>query len=404
VSRPAMGKRSTQPETDDDDGSNSPSKRQRNSVPLSPPSSNDGRKTLIKETATETSSSTSNPAVLVTPPKIKLSAAPPINRYENRKNTGDIVATYNPHNLPTLPLSTSEKSRPCTVSQPDSFPHVTGTYRHMNDTDRATALDHQLTTMQRSMLESYSIPTTDTNDTNDEQTLSSKDATPELEATGVPRQYHQTNIGRICNEAKINTTSLLLEGDRLQSNGARIALDVTKKYGLPYSLFPGQLVAVEGMNATGRKMTVDRVHEGLPPLPRTLPTGDTGEGCRLMIATGPYTIGTDLDYHPLADLLDMVSVERPEVVLLTGPFVDVTQPLLEGGEGVVLEYVEEDGVTAVKRHVTYETLFAAKVAAELEELYETTPELKTQFVLVPSMEDAIAEHVYPQPPLEDTIP
>jgi len=51
--------------------------------------------------------------------------------------------------------------------------------------------------------------------------------------------------------------------------------------------------------------------------------------------------------------------------------VDAAHPLLSEGEDVVLDYMEEEGVStavAVRRHVAYETRFAARVAADLEEL------------------------------------
>ena len=59
-------------------------------------------------------------------------------------------------------------------------------------------------------------------------------------------------------------------------------------------------------------------------------------------------------------------------------------------------------------NVTYETLFAEKVAAEIEETYrrhleEEGTNLRAQFVLVPSLDDPVADCVYPQPPLGDRI-
>jgi len=419
VSRPAMSKRSIKAEHEEGNDTNINNNPTKKHKPLeSPPSTavTDGRQTPEKENQSNTSSSGLHAAVLVTPPKSKPSA-PAINRYENRKNAGQTVTTYNPHDLPDLPVlptSSPDTKRTCIISQPDSFPHVNQSYRHLNDANRAKALNQQLTGMRCSMVESYSIHINRNSEEDPTQSATTNNSTTiaDLEVTGIPRQSAQTNIGRICNEAhsgKINATSILLEGDSLQSNGARIALDVHSKEGLGYSFFPGQLVAVEGMNGTGPKMTVDKLYEGLPlPMPRhqTIPTTtmEDGDGFRVMMVSGPYTTSHDLEYQPLADLLDIVSAERPEVVILTGPFVDMTHPLLLEGEDVVLEYMEEDGVTAIQRHVTYETLFAAKVAADLDELYEVTPDLRTQFVLVPSMEDAIAEHIYPQPPLEDTIP
>jgi len=340
----------------------------------------------------------STSSAIVTPSKSK----PNENRYENRSNAGNIVASYNPHNLPEL---SSTENRTCVITQPESFPNLKSTYLYMKDTNRSKALDSQLTKMHRLMLESYPI---DTTRNHKEQQLSDEKCMSELEITGIPRQSLQTNIGRICNEAhtgKINSTSILLEGDRLQSNGARIPLDVNVKDGLGYSLFPGQLVAVEGMNATGRKMIIERIHEGLPPMSHSQnevkDLTEDSNGLKAFVVAGPYTTNRDLEYQPLLDLLGSVVSDEPDVVFLMGPFVDITQPLLKDGE-VVLEYAEEDG-NNVKRHVTYETLFAAKIARELEDLYEDE-DLRTKFVLVPSMNDAVAEHVYPQPPLKDTFP
>jgi len=45
----------------------------------------------------------------------------------------------------------------------------------------------------------------------------------------------------------------------------------------------------------------------------------------------------------------------------------------------------------LRAHVSYEHFFMVKIAMELEGLFEDEPDLKTQFVIVPSLDDAIAE-------------
>ena len=100
---------------------------------------------------------------------------------------------------------------------------------------------------------------------------------------GLPRQNRVLCVGRICEEAhggRLNQASVQLEGSRGHSMGSTIALDLSgllgndggdvgdrgnREYG--YSLFPGQIVAVEGINPSGRTMRVTRVIEGVVPPP-----------------------------------------------------------------------------------------------------------------------------------------
>ena len=113
-----------------------------------------------------------------------------------------------------------------------------------------------------------------------------------------------------------------------------------------------------------------------------------GNALKIFAAAGPYTTSDNLDYQPIADLLGFIEDEKPDVVVLMGPFVDLRQEKIQSGEDLIVEY--QDGS---KRHVCFEQFFAAKVATELEGMFEGDPGLKTQFVIVPSMDDAIAEPV-----------
>jgi DNA polymerase alpha subunit B len=251
------------------------------------------------------------------------------------------------------------------------------------------------------------------------------DMTVEEIPVGIPQSSPHVTIGRICNEAHsgtLNAASMVLEGSKSRSNGARIHLDVSNllsppsdgtKKGLDgWSFFPGQMVALQGRNVTGRKMIVDQVvAEGAPPPPicKTLASQlmdyhhgmdhQNGSPLRVVVACGPFTTQDDLSYQPLFDLLlEVVRMNENEggvdLVILMGPFVDVRQPLLMDGDKVVLEV--DDGYDGreskrQKMHVPYETLFANKVAGELFTLFEQQPHLPTQFVLVPSIDDAVAE-------------
>ena len=259
---------------------------------------------------------------------------------------------------------------------------------------------------------------------------------------GLPKQHKVLCVGRICNEAhegRLNLESVMLEGSRRHSMGSRIKLDLS---GLlehngnkgdagihrdGYSFFPGQIVAVEGINPTGRTMRVTRVIEGVvPPPPQASiedvasPTpssssspyseekdaadadDDDRRALSIWTACGPYTLSNDLEYDPFLDLVERVVAERPDVVILCGPFVDGRQSLVIGEGGIGPRITDDDdNDDNAGRLVTTERLFAMKVSSLLAEMYETVPDAKTQFVLVPSLEDAFLDAVYPQPPIED---
>jgi len=200
-------------------------------------------------------------------------------------------------------------------------------------------------------------------------------------------------------EGRINATSVLLEGSRHLSGGARIELDLShlKSDKTSYSLFPGQIVAVEGMNTSGRKMVAHRICEGAAHEAQKSTVKELmryhhddsfqgGSPLKIMAACGPFTTSDNLDYEPFVDLVNVINKEKPDVVLLTGPFVDMRHQAVRGGQ-TTLQFQDGEETLA-----SFEMFFANKVAGLLEDLF-SEGDLLTQFVLVPSLEDATAEWV-----------
>jgi DNA polymerase alpha subunit B len=219
--------------------------------------------------------------------------------------------------------------------------------------ERAKALDKHLIRLQEDMCRKLMI-------------------TDALQPVGIPSQENVWVCGRICcdSEGKINKESVLLEGSRTQSGGRRVMLELKE---VPaFSLFPGQIVMVEGVNSTGRKMTgihyfrlntlfailnilyhtiiAKQIFEGIPrPLPQTPPTKlleyhhsthyQNGLPLNVMIASGPFTTIENLSYEPFHDLLIRVIDTKPDLLILIGPFVDVSQPLLASGKLVVIVFM-----------------------------------------------------------------
>ncbi|NXC78402.1 DPOA2 polymerase, partial [Anhinga anhinga] len=80
----------------------------------------------------------------------------------------------------------------------------------------------------------------------------------------LPAQEPVTVLGRVgCDSnGKLNAKSVTLEGDRQYSSGGQIPLELSELK--EYSLFPGQIVALEGTNSTGKKMVVSKLYEVTP--------------------------------------------------------------------------------------------------------------------------------------------
>lgn len=95
--------------------------------------------------------------------------------------------------------------------------------------------------------------------------------------------------------------------------------------------------------------------------------------------------------------------EKPDVVVLLGPFVDISQPLLSSGNVQLND--DDDNPENGQHTASYEMVFVEKVARDcLQAFFNSESEygtLATQFVLVPSLQDAHHEMVFPQPPIGD---
>ena len=117
-----------------------------------------------------------------------------------------------------------------------------------------------------------------------------------------------------------------------------------------------------------------------------------GAPLRIVTASGPYTTSDNLEFEPLHDLLSFVQADKPDVVILTGPFVSMDHHSVRSGQ-TTLKY--QDGEEVL---VPFDTFFSCKIAQLLEDFFASDDEenentIQTQFVLLPSLEDATAEWV-----------
>jgi DNA polymerase alpha subunit B len=334
------------------------------------------------------------------------SQAEPGNSFLMRGNRGQVTMEMHSE-LGKRGLVDLSDSKPlglrCRVTHDDAdFENVEVRYRYMytNLVERGNALEKQLLKMQSAMCAMAQLSEDD------------------LNPVGVPSQELVWVCGRICVSAptgRLNKASVVLEGSRRDSGGRRIMLDLSE---VSYSVFPGQVVLVEGLNSTGRSMTVKRIVTGASaPLPRSLPNKlldyhyskfyQGSKPLSVLVAAGPYTTSDNLDYHPLRQLLVNVYQTRPDVVIMLGPFVDIAHPMLSTGDIKLLEDVENP--EAGSHSASYHMVFVERVLRDgLQEMFgleeDSDIPISTNFIMIPSLNDAHHDFVFPQPPLNKTKP
>lgn len=207
----------------------------------------------------------------------------------------------------------------------------------------------------------------------------------EFSPVSLPAQDNVTVLGQVCcdSNGKLNAQSVLLEAGPEQG-GQQVPVDLSELK--EYSLFPGQVVVMEGMNTSGRKLVASKLYEGIPlPFYSSQVKREVDEvpgQVSLLVACGPYTPSNSLTFDPLVDLLNVIARDRPDVCILLGPFVDAKH-----------DQIEKAQVTE-----TFEAIFSRC----MESIVEGTKSVGCRLVFVPSQRDIHHHFVYPQPPF--TLP
>lgn len=201
-------------------------------------------------------------------------------------------------------------------------------------------------------------------------------------------------VGMICcdGEGHLNEKSILLQSSIEHSAGRRVRLDV--QHLSQYSLFPGQVVGIEGNNPSGHCLIASKLIDhipfsvsvdGLPPAKKramgqqTDPSRTMAE-LSMIIAAGPFTTTDNLLFEPLSELLAYASRRLPQLLLLLGPFIDSEHPVIKNG-------------TVDK---TFEEIFSQEILRRLQDYTEYMGSA-VRIILVPSTRDANHDFVFPQP-------
>ena len=204
-------------------------------------------------------------------------------------------------------------------------------------------------------------------------------------------------VGRIVPDSPtydkfLNPESLSLETSRMGGVGRRVRLDLSQVNEL--SFFLGQIVAFKGKNANGDYFTVNSTLAlPYPNLPvstseelQQCQANLEGSSLKVIVTCGPYFSDDNFSLELLQDFISRINNKaKPHVLIMFGPFIDITHPLIASGKIPVFPQFKTQPKT-------------------LDELFLKlfTPILKTisphiQIILIPSTRDAISNHAaYPQ--------
>nr|XP_043607408.1 DNA polymerase alpha subunit B [Erigeron canadensis] len=220
----------------------------------------------------------------------------------------------------------------------------------------------------------------------------------ELVDPSVASQKSITAVGMICcdEEGRLKEKPIVLQSSVEHSGGQRVRLDLQKLD--QFSIFPGQVVGVEGHNPSGHYLIATKIIDYVPlsvsddgnprqtkrqALDQDNQSADSPDvplDLSLIIASGPFTTTDNLYFEPLSDLLAYAQRKQPQLLVLLGPFIDSEHPEIKKG--------------ALNR--TYDELFRVEVLRRLQDYVEYMGSA-SRVLLVPSVRDAHHDYVFPQP-------
>ena len=307
--------------------------------------------------------------------------------FGERKNAGDVLEAINSH-LPatTIPEIPPTEAR-CKLKAAVDLPKFAYRPMAMKLSEASEILDDRIDSFTERVQQHYQLA---------DEAFGNPAAQSTAEVVAVGRIACDTSSG------KLNAASMVLETSRRMGAGMRVPL---KFEGVSFDVFPGKIVALRGTNVSGEHFTVSEVLP-IPRLPRaasspaeidthndrlTSADGET-RSLNLMVASGPYTTDIDLSFAPLHTLLSKAEIERVDVLILTGPFLDLEHPIVASGN--FEQYLPSDAKIEPDR-ATITDVFRILISQPLQRLVQALPTVT--IVLVPSVRDAISKHVsWPQ--------
>jgi len=153
----------------------------------------------------------------------------------------------------------------------------------------------------------------------------------------ISQAYFRT-FGRI--NTKKDTNTVILEGCvRRKGHSAAESIELDFRNLKQYSVFSGQIVAIEATNPLGNTLYVREIFAkayaplASPPKIRSR--------INIFVAAGPFTTSSNMQYQPLWSLMEKVATEQPHILILIGPFLEYTHPSIENLKETYQEVFEK---------------------------------------------------------------
>ncbi|KAH8104494.1 DNA polymerase alpha, subunit B [Cristinia sonorae] len=250
-------------------------------------------------------------------------------------------------------------------------------YRYMFEkvSERSEVLDDRIEDLAQIVKEHYDIPE-----------FGDPSATTEEDIYVVGRVTLDSD-SLSSGSVKMNEASLALETSRAMGSGVRMPFrfepGVKVREGDRgvggIGLFPGAIVALRGKNGGGGWFMVSEILSLPVPKTHVKQEEDLKPAFSMCIACGPYTTDADLKFRPWQVLLAKLKEEKPDVILLAGPFLDATHSWIKQGQ------VE----------ATPSSMFRDIIITPLQEYLDTREGCLV--IIVPSVRDLLSDHtVFPQ--------
>lgn len=212
-------------------------------------------------------------------------------------------------------------------------------------------------------------------------------------------------VGMICcdGEGRLNEKSIMLQSSVEHSGGRNVRLELHNLS--QFSIFPGQIVGIEGQNPSGHCLIASKLVDSVPlsttvavnqhptkkqALDLVVESTDSSyvqKEISALIASGPFTTTDNLFFEPLTELLAYAGRKLPQLLVLMGPFVDSEHPEVKKG--------------AVDR--SFDELFCQEILRRLQDHVEYAGS-NVRVILVPSIRDAQHDFVFPQPAFDIHLP